>query len=135
MKYLLDTHTLIWVAQDTKKLSQKAKNIIIDESNEIYVSTISFWEIALKTSIGKFSFGNLDIDDFPKLSRKMGFRIIELDEQASITFHKLPRKENHKDPFDRMLVWQAITNDFVLISKDASIKQYKENGLNLVWYS
>jgi PIN domain nuclease of toxin-antitoxin system len=53
----------------------------------------------------------------------MGFRV----------FHKLPRKRNHKDPFDRMLVWQAIANDFVLICKDASIKQYRENGLNLVW--
>jgi PIN domain nuclease of toxin-antitoxin system len=133
MKYLLDTHTLIWAIQDTGKLSQKAKNIIVNESNEIYVSTISFWEIALKTSINKFSFQNLDINDFPKLSRKMGFRIIELDEQASITFHKLPRMKSHKDPFDRMLIWQAITNDFMLICKDKAIKQYKKIGLNLIW--
>ena len=133
MRYLLDTHTLIWAVQDTKELSQKAKNIIIDESNDIYVSTISFWEISLKTSINKFSFDNLDINEFPELSRKMGFKIIELGEQASITFHKLPRKENHKDPFDRMLIWQAIVNNFVLISKDNFMKQYKENGLDLVW--
>jgi PIN domain nuclease of toxin-antitoxin system len=133
MKYLLDTHTLIWSAQDTKKLSKKAQNIIIDSSNEIYVSTVSFWEIALKTSINKFSFRDLDINDFPELSKKMGFKIIELDERASITFHKLPKKENHKDPFDRMLIWQAITNSFVLISKDNSMKQYKEIGLSLIW--
>jgi len=133
MKYLLDTHTLIWATQDTKKLSKKAKNIIIDSSNEIYVSTVSFWEIALKTSINKFSFRDLDINDFPELSRKMGFKIIELNERDSITFHKLPKKKNHKDPFDRMLIWQAIASDFVLISKDKSIKQYKEVGLNLIW--
>ncbi len=133
MKYLLDTHTLIWAVQDTKKLSKKAKDIIIDENNDIYVSTVSFWEIALKTSIKKFSFNNLDINDFPELSRKMGFKIIELGEQASITFHKLPRKAGHKDPFDRMLIWQAIVNNFAFISKDNSMEQYKENGLNLVW--
>jgi len=63
----------------------------------------------------------------------MGFKIIELDERASITFHKLPKKENHKDPFDRMLIWQAIINNFMLISKDNSMKQYKELGLNLIW--
>jgi len=110
MRYLLDTHTLIWAVQAT-----------------------SFWEIALKTSINKFSFDNLDINEFPELSRKMGFKIIELGEQASITFHNLPKKENHKDPFDRMLIWQAIVNNFVLISKDNLMKQYKENGLDLVW--
>jgi len=70
MKYLLDTHTLIWSVQDTKKLSKKAKTIIIDSSNEIYVSTVSFWEIALKTSINKFVFRDLDINDFPELSKK-----------------------------------------------------------------
>jgi len=133
MKYLLDTHTLIWAAQDTKKLSKKAKNIIIDSSSEIYVSTVSFWEIALKTSIKKFSFRDLDINDFPELSKEMGFKIVELDERVSITFHKLPRKENHKDPFDRMLIWQAISKDFVLISKDGSLEQYREAGLNFVW--
>jgi len=133
MKYLLDTHSLIWAVQNTEKLSQRAKSIIIDENNDIYVSTVSFWEIALKTSINKFSFKNLDINDFPELSRKMGFKVMELDEQASITFHKLPRKEDHKDPFDRMLIWQAITNNFAFICKDSSMKQYKENGLNLVW--
>jgi PIN domain nuclease of toxin-antitoxin system len=123
MKYLLDTHTLIWSAQDTKKLSKKAKDIILDSSNEIYVSTVSFWEISLKTSINKFSFRDLDINDFPELSKKMGFKIIELDEQVSIT----------KLPFDRMLIWQAIVNNFVLISKDNSMKQYREIGLNLIW--
>jgi PIN domain nuclease of toxin-antitoxin system len=76
MKYILDTHTLIWSVQDTKKLSKKAKSIIIDSSNDIFVSTVSFWEIALKTSINKFSFRDLDINDFPELSKKMGFKYL-----------------------------------------------------------
>jgi PIN domain nuclease of toxin-antitoxin system len=49
------------------------------------------------------------------------------------TFHELPLKENHKDPFDRMLVWQTITNNMTLISKDNSLKQYEEHGLRIIW--
>ena len=50
-----------------------------------------------------------------------------------ITFHKLPLKDNHKDPFDRMLIWQAITKDMTIISKDKLFEQYKENGLKIIW--
>jgi PIN domain nuclease of toxin-antitoxin system len=63
----------------------------------------------------------------------MGFTILDLKETETITFHELPLKENHKDPFDRMLIWQAITNEMVLLSKDDSLKQYKENGLKILW--
>jgi PIN domain nuclease of toxin-antitoxin system len=63
----------------------------------------------------------------------MGFTIMELGQRETITFHELPLKGNHKDPFDRMLIWQAITNDMILLSKDTLIKQYEENGLRMIW--
>jgi PIN domain nuclease of toxin-antitoxin system len=75
----------------------------------------------------------MDIKDFPKHAREMGFTIIEMKERETITFHELPLKENHKDPFDRMLIWQAITNDMILLSKDTLIKQYEKNGLRIIW--
>jgi PIN domain nuclease of toxin-antitoxin system len=59
--------------------------------------------------------------------------IINLKETETITFSELPLKENHKDPFDRMLLWQAITNKMEFISKDGLFDQYKENGLKLIW--
>jgi PIN domain nuclease of toxin-antitoxin system len=133
MNYLLDTHAFIWATLETDKLSKKTQDIIVDKSNEIYVSTVSFWEISLKTRIQKFSFENINIRDFPKHAVTMGFTILDLREYETITFHDLPLKNNHKDPFDRMLIWQAITKDMVLISKDGLLAQYKEDGLKLIW--
>jgi PIN domain nuclease of toxin-antitoxin system len=81
------------------------KEIISNSNNEIFVSTVTFWEITLKASIKKLSFENIEINDFPKYAREMGFTIMDLKEMETITFHELPPKENHKDPFDRMLLW------------------------------
>jgi PIN domain nuclease of toxin-antitoxin system len=133
MTYLLDTHAFIWSTLKTAKLSKNVKEIILNRNNEICVSTVTFWEISLKTSIKKLSFEKIDIKDFPRYAKEMGFTIMALKETETITFHELPSKENHKDPFDRMLVWQAITNDMVLINKDNLLKQYKENGLKIIW--
>jgi PIN domain nuclease of toxin-antitoxin system len=133
MTYLLDTHTFIWATLDTKKLPERVRHCIAGKDNEIYVSTISFWEIALKTSINKMSFDGIDIKNFPKYAVGMGFNIMSMQAQESITFSDLVIKSNHKDPFDRMIIWQAITNDMTLISKDRLFKQYKDNGLKLIW--
>ena len=133
MIYLLDTHTFIWAVLETSKLSKNVHNIISNADNEIFVSTVSFWEISLKTSIRKFSFENIDIKKFPKYARDMDFNIIDLQENETITFYELPQKEKHKDPFDRMLIWQAITKNMTMISKDESFDEYIKNGLKLVW--
>jgi len=133
MIYLLDTHALIWAILETDKLSRNIKDIIIDKNNEICVSTVSFWEISLKTRIKKFSFENISIKDFPKYIKEMDFTVINLKEKETITFYELPQKENHKDPFDRMLIWQAITKDMIMISKDGFFDQYKEDGLKIIW--
>jgi len=133
MIYLLDTHTFIWTALKTENLSENCKNIIYNKNNEICVSTVSFWEIALKTGMKKFSFKNVNIKKFPQLARDMDFTVIDIQENEAITFHELPLKENHKDPFDRMLIWQAITKNMTMISKDGLFEQYKKDGLKLIW--
>jgi PIN domain nuclease of toxin-antitoxin system len=133
MMYLLDTHTFIWAVLDTGKLSRKAKDIISSRQNEIYVSTVSFWEISLKTRMKKFSFKNININHFPEYARDLGFFIIDIRENEAITFHELPLKDNHKDPFDRMLIWQAIKHNMTMISKDIFFEQYTKDGLKLVW--
>ena len=130
---LLDTHTFIWTIQNTDKLSKKCKEIISAKTNEICVSTVSFWEISLKTGIKKFFFENLNIRELPRFAGDMDFSIIGLNAQEAATFHELPQKENHKDPFDRMLVWQAICRNMTILSKDEFFEQYKEDGLKLIW--
>ena len=133
MTCLLDTHTFIWAISDTNKLSEHAFKMIKSNDNEIFVSVVSFWEIALKTSIKKFSFDGVIINDLPEYARKMDFRIFDMKAREACTYANLPLKNNHKDPFDRMIIWQAITENMALISKDKMFVQYQENGLQLIW--
>ena len=133
MIYLLDTHTFIWTVLKTDNLGKTGKEIICTRSNEICVSTVSFWEISLKTRMKKFSFGNINIKDFPRFARDLDFTILDMQENETITFHELPLKDNHKDPFDRMLIWQAITKGMTMISRDSLFSQYKADGLKLIW--
>jgi PIN domain nuclease of toxin-antitoxin system len=114
-------------------LSRKSREIISNRNNEICVSAVSFWEISLKTRINKFSFENININDFPRYAKNMGFTIIDMQENEAITFHKLPLKKNHKDPFDRMLIWQAITKNMTILSKDELFEQYRKDGLKVIW--
>jgi PIN domain nuclease of toxin-antitoxin system len=129
----LDTHTFIWATLKTSSLGKNGKEAIYNRNNEICVSTVSFWEISLKTRLKYFSFENVDIKDFPNYAKDMGFTIKDMQEHEAITFHELPMKDNHKDPFDRMLIWQAITRKMVIISKDGLFEQYSKNGLKMIW--
>lgn len=132
MKYLLDTHTLIWLFTNEEKLSDKVKIILENPKNEIYVSAISFWEISLKNSIGKLELHGGDTTILLKQSEINGFKVIPLTAEVCSSFDKLT-VFYHRDPFDRMLIWQAISEGFILISKDAIISLYKSEGLKTIW--
>lgn len=131
MIYLLDTHYLIWSIADSRKISRKIRTIIIDPAYSIKVSVISFWEISLKISLGKLEINGLLPEDIPESCEKMGFEIAQLSAKDSSTYHQL-KATHHKDPFDRMLIWQAINNNYTLISSDKNVKQYLSNGLNIL---
>jgi PIN domain nuclease of toxin-antitoxin system len=130
---LLDTHTFIWAISDTNQLSKNALEMIKSADNIVYVSVLSFWEISLKISIKKFFFDGIIVNDLPDYVKKMGFRILEMKAHEACTFANLQLKDNHKDPFDRMIIWQAITGNMTLISKDKMFVQYIDNGLRLIW--
>ena len=132
MNYLLDTHTLIWTISDRSKLSQIARKAIDDTDNSIFVSSISFWEIALKFSIGKLGINGILPEELPELTVKTGFELISLSPEESASYHMLSTTD-HKDMFDRMLVWQAIRRKLTFISKDDRISQYRTEGLKIVW--
>lgn len=132
MKYLIDTHVLIWSLLDTQKLSKNATSIILNHDNDIYVSLISFWEIALKFNIGKLSLKNIKPDELPDYSKEAGFEILYPSETEVSSFYHLP-VVNHKDPFDRMIIWQCIQNNIPLISKDTDLAEYISVGLKIIW--
>ena len=133
MKYLLDTHTFLWYLLKPEKLSSKVLDIINNEDTDIYVSTTSVWEIAIKVQINKLSLGNISVYHIPNVIKQLNFTAINPDIYDYVSFTDLATKENHRDPFDRMLIHMAIRNNLVVLSCDASFKQYEENGLQLLW--
>ncbi len=131
MSYLLDTHYLLWTIVDSKKISKKIRDLISDPGQSIFVSTISFWEISLKSALRKMEISGFKPEDIPEICAKIGFEIIELSAADSCSYHHL-KASHHKDPFDRMLIWQAIRNNYTLISADDEINKYRSEGLNIL---
>lgn len=127
MNYLLDTHVLIWFLNGDKFLSNKARKAIESENANNFVSIASLWEIAIKLSLGRLEM-NFPFETISKEFEKNNFQLLP------ITFNDiliLPNLElHHKDPFDRMIICQSITNDFTLISKDKEFADYK---IKLLW--
>lgn len=130
MKYLIDTHILLWLLFSPKKLSRDYKSIILDANNQVFVSLISFWEISLKFSLGKLQLSNITPDKLPKIVEKSGIKTLDLSAETLSSFYSLP-KLKHKDPFDRMIIWEAITNKCKLISVDKDFEKYKPYGLQV----
>jgi PIN domain nuclease of toxin-antitoxin system len=92
---------------------------------------ITFWEIALKYSLNKLELEGITPDELPEFARKMNFELLSLNAAEAASFYHLPRI-THKDPFDRMLIWQAIREKMVLISKDSKIEAYEDCGLKVL---
>jgi len=130
MNYLADTHILLWSFLETGKLPEKIKSILVDENNVIYYSPISLWEISIKYKLRKLSLKGGTPDDFFDELINSYFYCKPIDNINLVTNYKLPAY--HKDPFDRFLIWEAIKNDFVLISVDENMKLYKKDGLRIV---
>jgi len=126
--YLLDTHVLLWWLLDDPKLSQKAKNTITSPESRIYVSSVSGWEISIKQHIGKMPHIGHLIKDLPQYIRRERFEILPITFEHALVAGSLDGK--HKDPFDRMLIAQARTEELTLISNDNIFKKYK---LSLLW--
>ena len=123
---------LLWAINDDTKLSANAKEKIDDIENDIYVSAISFWEISLKFSIGKLELRGFTPSDLTKLSIQIGFKLFPLLHDECATYHHLINTI-HRDPFDRMLVWQAIKQNLILITKDSKANLYAGSGLSTFW--
>lgn len=133
MNYLLDTHTFIWAITEKKQLSAPVRRTLEDNSNHIFVSAISFWEISLKYALGKLTISGFTPEELPALATASGFDLLPLSPADSCTYHLLPTHPHHKDPFDKMLIQQAINQRLTLISKDKHMAQYAATGLKILW--
>lgn len=132
MNYLIDTHILIWSLFDPGKIKKNIQDVLIDRNNVISVSKISLWEISLKYSLGKFEITGLNPEQIENGIIKLGFEIKDIETDEALTYYKLPKIDAHKDPFDRMIIWQCIKNKMTLITMDSRIKNYKSSGLKFL---
>jgi PIN domain nuclease of toxin-antitoxin system len=132
LRGLIDTHVLLSLAS-SNSLSVAATNFLRDRQNEVFVSVVSFWEISLKISLGKLSLSGVSPDQIAGYALSMGLTFLPLAADTACTFHQLPKIGKHRDPFDRMLVWQAIREDLVLVSRERAMSLYETCGLSLVW--
>ena len=130
--YLLDTHTFLFLAFNPPQMSDRVRSIVLDRGNPVLLSVVSLWEIALKYSLGKLTLSGVAPQEMPQAASEMGLTILDLTADDTATFHMLERTA-HRDPFDRMLIWQAIRKRLVLLSRDASFEQYISRGLQVIW--
>jgi PIN domain nuclease of toxin-antitoxin system len=133
LRGLIDTHVLLFALARSKGLSGPAAAFLRDRRNDVFVSVISFWELSLKASLGKLSLSGTSPAQIPGYALSLGFTFLPLAADTASTFHQLPKVGKHRDPFDRMLVWQAIREDLILISRDRAMSAYEACGLGLVW--
>lgn len=132
MNYLLDSHILLWSIFQPEKLSENTKNIITDLHNKIYVSSITLWEITLKYQIVKLKVKDFDFKSIFEIIEEQDYEVLTLKSIDTKKLIKLPFVDNHKDPFDRMLISQAINYNLIIISKDNKFSDYKQYGLQLL---
>lgn len=122
MKYLLDTHALLWYTLNESSLSDTAYQLIINQNNEILISPVSYWEIAIKISIGKLILHQPYKDFIDVCLNQYQFNILAITPEHTDAVITLPFY--HKDPFDRLLVAQAIVEKIPIISVDTVLDQY-----------
>ncbi|MEQ1527265.1 MAG: type II toxin-antitoxin system VapC family toxin [Gallionella sp.] len=125
---LLDTCTFLWVIRDSPELSPNARSIFIDPENTIFLSAVSAWEISVKHGLGKLPLTVSPHIYVPAERLRHNISSLPLEEGAASAVSRLPPL--HNDPFDRMLICQAVTHGLTLLTPDSLIHQYH---VNVTW--
>ena len=125
MKYLLDTHTLIWFLTGDKKLSDKARSLIDNPNNRKFLSIASLWELAIKVSLGKLALNKPFERLFPEQLHFNRIEILDITVDNLIKLTTLPF--HHRDPFDRLIIAQAFSEELPIISTDTIFDAYRIN--------
>jgi len=122
VRILLDTCTFLWLVTDAPALSDSARKAFAEVENEVYLSAVSTWEVALKHALGRLRLPAPPERYVPTQRTKHEIAFLPLHEEATLSLKRLPRI--HKDPFDRMLICQALVHDLVILTPDPLVSQY-----------
>ena len=130
MRVLLDTHTMYWYTTGDPQLSPTAETVILDAENEILISPASYWEIAIKVSKGKWQMNQPYEEFLDACLNRYGFRILPIEPRHTVEVSRLPFPTDHRDPFDRLLVAQALIEQIPMVSADVQLDAY---GVTRLW--
>ena len=131
MRYLIDTHTFLWFVEGSNQLSDKVLQIISSNDNDVLLSIASLWEISIKSSLGKLKI-NDSFDTVIKDVRDNNINILPIEFNHILANHNL--EHHHKDPFDRIIAAQCLSEDLDIISKDSIFDLYfKQYSVNRIW--
>lgn len=128
MRLLLDTCTFLWIAAGSAQLSKRASRLFADPSNEVFLSVVSTWEIAVKHSLGRLPLPAPLLEFIPAQREAHGISTLPLSEEEALYLPRIPKL--HRDPFDHMLICQAIVHGFAVLTPDPLISQYP---IRTVW--
>ncbi len=131
MKYLLDTHILLHLLFNPKLLPKPVTKLFENDKNSFIISGVSFWEISLKFGLNKLDLKSYEPADIIDECKQLGFELLDISCETAITYNNL-KPSYHKDPFDKMLIWQAIKNGLTLVSVDKNVKKYSTVGLKVI---
>lgn len=121
MNYLLDTHAVIWMVEDSPKMPGAIKEIIRNSDNHLYICTISLWEITIKMNIGKIKL-SLTLDELINELKISDFNFLQVEDKYLLGLSALPLL--HRDPFDRLLISTAAAENMTIITVDENIQKY-----------
>lgn len=121
MKVLLDTHLILWAAGDPDRLSEDARQLLLDPATELYYSAASLWEVTIKRALGRSDF-EIDPRRLWRMLPVNGYRELPVTGEHAIAVEALPLL--HKDPFDRLLLAQAHVEGFTLLTVDRQLAEY-----------
>ena len=121
MKLLLDTHLLLWAAENAPRMPETARELIVDPGNELYFSAASLWEIAIKQGLGRPDF-EVDARVLRRGLIDNGYLELPILSEQAVAIEGLPAI--HKDPFDRLLIVQAMVEGITLLTNDAVVARY-----------
>ena len=131
MNYLVDTHCLIWSLIEPGRLSQKHRTLLLEPASTKLVSKVSYWEISLKYSLGKLELNGVTPEELLKTAVDSGYETYDIAEDDLATSYQLVQSETHKDPFDRLLIWQCMRNNLTFMTVDRRILEYSKYGLKI----
>ena len=128
MNILLDTHVALWAITDNENLSNKARELILAPRSTVWVSTVSLWEITIKHSLGR---GDMPVSGRDALHyfNQAGYRVLSIEPEHALAVEELP--SHHQDPFDRLLIAQALVEPMRLITQDAAVARYNDTIIHI----